>query len=96
MTGEELRDNRVSWNLSQAELAILLDVTVGTVWAWEAGRRRITSLAAIAIRAVLRPRVACPDCERELAPGMEPTLWATCEPCALRYLEESCPKTEKP
>ena len=53
MTGPELRDHRIHRELSQSELAALMDISPSTVSRWEKGLRKIGPLAAAAIAAAL-------------------------------------------
>lgn len=53
MTGAELREARKAAGVTQAWLARQLEVSVGTVSAWETGRRKIRNGWLAGLRAAL-------------------------------------------
>ena len=55
MSPKELRELRNKANLTQQQLADLLNVDRMTINRWEAGKIKLDRITSIAIRAVLRP-----------------------------------------
>jgi transcriptional regulator with XRE-family HTH domain len=55
MSPKELRELRNKANLTQQQLADLLNVDRMTINRWEAGKTKLDRITSIAIRAVLRP-----------------------------------------
>lgn len=53
MTPTELKQNRKKLGVTQAELAMMVEVTQNTVARWEMGLRRVPPLAARVIRTIV-------------------------------------------